>query len=147
MKTLRSGFTIVELLIVIVVIGVLAGITVVAYNGVQARAVNSEKASEVKTINQKLQLYKVDNGFYPCVDDLTGSNTSTVLGLPVEATRPSNHDSHVVGLYGGNADVGTNGYRYITYENGVVKNTGQCASYTLGYWNNISSTAVEYNGN
>lgn len=31
----RSGFTIVELLIVIVVIGILAAVTIVAYNGVQ----------------------------------------------------------------------------------------------------------------
>lgn len=34
----NSGFTIVELLIVIVVIGILAAITIVAYNGVQQRA-------------------------------------------------------------------------------------------------------------
>lgn len=32
------GFTIVELLIVIVVVGLLAGISVVAYNGIQGRA-------------------------------------------------------------------------------------------------------------
>ena len=34
----RRGFTIVELLIVIVVIGILAAITIIAYNGVQVRA-------------------------------------------------------------------------------------------------------------
>ena len=37
----RQGFTIVELLVVIVVIGVLAAITIVAYNGMQARAYNA----------------------------------------------------------------------------------------------------------
>ena len=34
----QKGFTIVELLIVIVIIGILAAITIVAYNGIQQRA-------------------------------------------------------------------------------------------------------------
>ena len=38
MKSPRSGFTIVELLIVIVVIAILAAITIVAFNGIQERA-------------------------------------------------------------------------------------------------------------
>lgn len=43
----RPGFTIVELLIVIVVIGVLAGIVVVAYNGIQNRARTSQAKTEI----------------------------------------------------------------------------------------------------
>ncbi|RYF29318.1 MAG: prepilin-type N-terminal cleavage/methylation domain-containing protein [Chloroflexi bacterium] len=39
----KSGFTIVELLIVIVVIGILAAITIVAFNGVQKRAQQSKR--------------------------------------------------------------------------------------------------------
>ena len=38
----RTGFTIVELLIVIVVIGILAAITIVAFNGIQTRAKNTQ---------------------------------------------------------------------------------------------------------
>ncbi len=44
------GFTIVELLIVIVVIGILAAITIVAFNGVQQRAKDSRMQSEAKTL-------------------------------------------------------------------------------------------------
>lgn len=40
-KQKQNGFTIVELLIVIVVIGILAAITIVAFNGVQRRAHNT----------------------------------------------------------------------------------------------------------
>jgi len=50
----QSGFTIVELLIVIVVIGILAAITIVAFNGVQQRAataaVQSDLAQNAKVI-------------------------------------------------------------------------------------------------
>lgn len=61
----RKGFTIVELLIVIVVIGILAAITIVAYNGTQQRARDSQRESDVKTIVKALELYYIDNGKYP----------------------------------------------------------------------------------
>lgn len=61
----HSGFTIVELLIVIVVIGILAAITIVAFNGVQQRANNSKTSSALSTWMKTLNLYKVDNGRWP----------------------------------------------------------------------------------
>lgn len=62
---LKSGFTIVELLIVIVVIGILAAIVIVAYNGVQARARDARRLADIQTVNKALQLYYIDNGSYP----------------------------------------------------------------------------------
>ncbi len=59
------GFTLVELLIVVVVIAILAAITVVAYNGVQARAQQARLSSETQSLQQKLELYNVDNMVYP----------------------------------------------------------------------------------
>lgn len=61
----QSGFTIVELLIVIVIIGILAAITIVAYNGIQQRARDSQRASDLTTLNKALELYYIDNGEYP----------------------------------------------------------------------------------
>lgn len=46
----QSGFTIVELLIVIVIIGILAAITVVAYNGVQTRAQETKIKTDIATL-------------------------------------------------------------------------------------------------
>lgn len=64
-KDNRRGFTIVELLIVIVVIGILAAITIVAYNGVQDRARNGQRLSDMSAIVKALEIYKVQNGKYP----------------------------------------------------------------------------------
>jgi len=55
------GFTIVELLIVVVVIAILAAITIVAYNGIQARALDSSRDSAARTIRSALEMYKADN--------------------------------------------------------------------------------------
>ena len=69
-KRQRNGFTIVELLIVIVVIAILAAITIVAYNGIQRRAHNTAKKSAVASISKLLSLYKVEHGGgLPVMDD------------------------------------------------------------------------------
>jgi prepilin-type N-terminal cleavage/methylation domain-containing protein len=65
MKKTTSGFTIVELLVVIVVIGVLAAIVIVAYNGIQQRAENSKNIAGVNQIINLMKLYKATNGTYP----------------------------------------------------------------------------------
>lgn len=55
------GFTVVELLIVIVVIGILATLTIIAYAGVQNNARNSVLQSDVEQASKKLQEYKIRN--------------------------------------------------------------------------------------
>ena len=59
------GFTIVELLIVIVVIGILAAISIVVYNGIQNRAVDTATKSDVSNAAKQLKMSKVTSGNYP----------------------------------------------------------------------------------
>lgn len=58
----REGFTIVELLIVIVVIGILAAITIVAYNGIQERAQSSKMIAQANAYVKGLKTWEADLG-------------------------------------------------------------------------------------
>lgn len=64
-KSKHAGFTIVELLIVIVVIAILAAITIVAYSGISERADFSRQKENLFNVNKAIQLYYTDNGSYP----------------------------------------------------------------------------------
>ena len=61
----REGFTVVELLIVIVVIGILAAITIVAYNGIQQKARIAVLQSDLAGAVTTLEIDNVENGTYP----------------------------------------------------------------------------------
>lgn len=58
----QRGFTIVELLIVIVVIGILASITIVAYNNIQQRSRDTKRRDDVAKIVRAGKLWLVDSG-------------------------------------------------------------------------------------
>lgn len=71
----KNGFTLVELLIVIVIIAILAAITAVAYNGIQGRARDSQRQGDIKTLAKALEMYYIDNNQYP---SCSGSGSTTI---------------------------------------------------------------------
>lgn len=85
MRKAINGFTIVELLIVIVVIAIRAAISVVAYNGIQSRARNSQQLSVANNYLKIFASYRAVNGSYP-----TSPNNRVCLMLePTECTSNS----------------------------------------------------------
>ncbi len=76
-----SGFTIVELLIVIVVIGILAAISIVAYNGISTKATESTLQSDLTNASKQLGLIHAEAGTYPS-------------GLPANAKSSSGNTFH-----------------------------------------------------
>ena len=84
--TYSKAFTIVELLVVIVVIGILAAITVIAYTGVSGKAVTASLQSDLTNAKKQLSLYYVDHGSYP--SGIDGNNCPTLTGsAPTPDTR------------------------------------------------------------
>ena len=86
----QQGFTIVELLIVIVVIGILAAITIVAYNGIQNRGKTAAGQALANSIVKKAEaLNAVKGNYYSSSAGLTGAlittyaNTAPVVGEAV----------------------------------------------------------------
>jgi prepilin-type N-terminal cleavage/methylation domain-containing protein len=77
-KTAQKGFTIVELLIVIVVIGILAALVITTYNGIQQKGRNTERTTDLKAVQGQLEAYYASNGRYPAVatDGTLGSNSA-----------------------------------------------------------------------
>ena len=65
-KTSKSfGFTIVELLVVIVVIGILASITIVSYRGITQKATAATIQADLANASKQLKIYQATYGSYP----------------------------------------------------------------------------------
>jgi len=98
MKPQRYGFTIVELLIVIVVIAILAAISIVAFNGIQTRAENAKTTNAVADYTKALMAYGA-NGSYP-------TGTFVCFGAPSSGKCGNITDTYT-GDCGGNSAPGT----------------------------------------
>jgi len=135
----QTGFTIVELLIVIVVIGILAAITIVAYNGVQANAKDASLKTTIEQLQKAVELYNAQYGNYPITSasPLTnggGQTTYTSPGCPIGTPR----SDWIPGLtqplpQTSSTGTGVNGY------GGCYMYTSDGSQYILSAWNMLSS--------
>jgi general secretion pathway protein G len=97
MRKSTTGFTIVELLIVIVVIAILAALSVVAYRGIQERVNNAAVVSDLSALKKKMEIYKVDNGDVYPHGNTTGIGLTSSLGFKLTkgayATAPTTENN------------------------------------------------------
>lgn len=63
----NSGFTIVEIIVVVTVIAILAGIGVVSYSGMQVRARDTERQADAESMRAALETYYEQKGDYPAL--------------------------------------------------------------------------------
>jgi prepilin-type N-terminal cleavage/methylation domain-containing protein len=93
----QKGFTIVELLIVIVVIAILAAISIVAYNGIQQRAKYTENIAKIEEIGKAIRMYRAEGGSMS--NGIAGANglwygaSSSVYGGTATSIRQALVDS------------------------------------------------------
>lgn len=96
LKKRNQGFTIVELLIVIVVIGILALLVITTYSGIQAKARNSKRQTDIQSLQTQLEAFFSQNGYYPSRTDMNDSSwlNTNMKSLDQNAlTDPSNPTS------------------------------------------------------
>jgi len=88
----QTGFTIVELLIVVVVIAILAAITIVAYGGITAQAEKSKRDTDMSTIYKAIILARENTG--QTLGQITGSfwswGSCSTTGSNPDGTEPRN---------------------------------------------------------
>lgn len=81
-----SGFTLVEVMVVVVILGILAGIIVpkIMSRPAQARIVKAHQ--DISAIQNALDLYKLDNGTYPTTDQ----GLAALVKMPSSSPVPRN---------------------------------------------------------
>lgn len=83
----QKGFTLVELLIVIIIIGILATLVIVTFTGVQAKARDSQRQTDIGAVDSHVEAFFAQNGYYPSYADLTSATfrSANLKGLDSEA--------------------------------------------------------------
>lgn len=150
----QSGFTIVELLIVIVIIGILAGLVVTQILGATAKARDTERKTDLDQIANQLEAYYAKRGGYPTASDLGSITWRPGNEMSMGDQNKSVYDpSETVpgtaanNTFGSNvAPTGIGAYAYVptpascnspTTSAGVSQApaaAGYCSGYTLAAW-------------
>jgi prepilin-type N-terminal cleavage/methylation domain-containing protein len=131
-----KGFTIVELLIVIVVIAILAALVLNTFTGAQKRARDAQRQTDVNAIATQLEVYYNDNGGYPLAATVT---TTNLKGLSTDALQPpSSTTTAILGVSAAPTVKPVSGtqeaYAYWPRAAGVTCTTAPCDNFILYYW-------------
>jgi type II secretion system protein G len=127
----NEGFTIVELLIVIVVIGILAALVVTTFTGIQQRARNTERETDIKAVHGQLEAYYAQNGSYPFRDDVNTAawRATNMKGLDAEALKDPKGSAQTLSAAASNTSYG---YTPLSSTDGACTTAaGDCTKYTL----------------
>lgn len=87
----QRGFTIVELLIVVVIIAILAAITLVVFNGIQERARKASLTTEVTNISKILRNDQIVSGAYPATLAVANNGTGVKVGQGINVRYTVNN--------------------------------------------------------
>lgn len=94
MKYKQAGFSLIEIMVVVVILGILAALVVpkIVSRPDDARIVKAKQ--DVLSIQNALELYKLDNGFYPTTDQ----SLMALVEKPSSSPVPNNWKSYLKSL-------------------------------------------------
>ena len=135
-KYSQKGFTIVELLIVIVVIGILAALVLNTFSGAQKRARDTERVGDVNALATQLEVYYNDKGAYPQwtqINDATKAKTA-FPGLDVGAMNAPSNNVNFDLVSTASANTAEYGYQAYQQDGTTACATDDaCAKFTLTF--------------
>lgn len=135
LKKAQSGFTIIELLIVIAIIAILAGLVLNNFQGAQAKARDTQRITDIGNIHSKLEEYYNENNAYPST-----FTAATFPGIDAGSlTDPKGVSINIAGAVADqaaaqavNTQSATNNYVYIPYPTGCTSGPPPtCTGYVL----------------
>ncbi len=94
LKNSRFGFTLIELLIVVAIIGILAAIAVPNFTRARLRALLTCIIQDMRTLDQQIDIYRLDHGRPPVSDYINGKNSLIRLSTPVAYMSSIPYDPH-----------------------------------------------------
>ncbi len=146
-KLSSQGFTIVELLIVVIVIGILAGLIVTTFSDFRRKSRNSERQNDIKFVQQAVENYYAQNETYPTLAQLNDSawrsKNMKTLG-PDELTDPKASSPNLAG----SPAQSIYSYQPTAEDNGNCDNKDRdCMKYTLTATQEGGETFVKNNYN
>jgi general secretion pathway protein G len=87
-KPKRNGFTLVELMVVIVIIGLLATVVMINVLPSQDRAMTTKARADIATLGQAMEMYRLDNNRYPPSLDALAQPRAGGRPAPMSANLP-----------------------------------------------------------
>ncbi len=137
MRRLSFGFSLVELMVTITIIGILAAIVYANIGAAGPKARNAERQADLRNLQSAIQLYKNKYGTYPSAGCAVVSGTWAyedscpvyISGLAPEFMSVLPHDDYL--------SAGARGYSYMTNANRTV--------YKIATINNVESEVVSSN--
>ncbi len=141
MRKIINGFTMIELLVVISVIGILTTISVISFNRYQADSRDTQRSTRVTLLAEALEKYYDENGEYPScnamTDTATAVTTNTLVGVDKTVLVAPRADSSQTNSIDFCTDITsaiptTDSFAYVGDGSTTCTSTG-CLEFTLQY--------------
>ena len=127
-KSLQQGFTLIELMIVIAIIGILAAVAIPSYNDYLARAQVTEATGLTNGMKTAIKEWYSDRGFYPAAPGSIGGSTTgkyvATIVFTSNGTTGLFIDATMKGLGSVNVNIASGVYRLETPDGGEQWNCG-----------------------